>query len=190
MAENLYKKNRISIFVAEKLTPNILSNTDNMKNRLSRMEALRTILIGKDVGSQEEILRELERYGFKITQATLSRDLRRIKAVKTTTIAGFKYILPDNPQYRRPINMAALPMNGNAVGLLSIAFSNNIVVLRTRPGYAASLATEIDSFNLPEVLGTVAGDDTLFAVMSENMSHAEFIETLSKHLPEVANAVK
>ena len=59
-----------------------------MKNRLNRLEALRAVLVGKEVGSQEEILQELERCGFSVTQATLSRDLRRIKAVKTTTAAG------------------------------------------------------------------------------------------------------
>ena len=130
-----------------------------MKNRLNRLEALRAVLVGKEVGSQEEILQELERCGFSVTQATLSRDLRRIKAVKTTTAAGYKYILPENPHYRRPVSSAVLSMVSNTVGLRSIVFSGNIAVLHTRPGFAASLATEIDSLDLAELAGTVAGDD-------------------------------
>lgn len=160
-----------------------------MKNRLNRLEALRAVLVGKEVGSQEEILQELERCGFSVTQATLSRDLRRIKAVKTTTAAGYKYILPENPHYRRPVSSAVLSMVSNTVGLRSIVFSGNIAVLHTRPGFAASLATEIDSLDLAELAGTVAGDDTVLAVMTEGTQPADLVEVLSKYFPEVASAV-
>ena len=151
------------------------------------MEALRAVLLGKEVGSQEEILQELERCGFSVTQATLSRDLRRIKAVKTTTAAGYKYILPENPHYRRPVSSAVLSMVSNTVGLRSIVFSGNIAVLHTRPGFAPSLASEIDSLDLAELAGTVAGDDTVIAVMTEGTQPASLVEVLSKYFPEVAN---
>ena len=69
-----------------------------MSKRFERLEVLRVILSSHNLGSHEDILQELKRNGIEVTQATLSRDLNRLRATKVSTPDGYKYILPENPQ--------------------------------------------------------------------------------------------
>ena len=82
----------------------------NMKIKNSRMEALKMLISSKELGSQEEVLMELEKAGFKLTQATLSRDLKQLKVAKAASMNGkYVYVLPNETMYKRvsqpmPIN--------------------------------------------------------------------------------------
>lgn len=156
-----------------------------MGNRSKRIESLRIILSTKAIGSHEEILKELEKYGWKITQASLSRDLTKLHAAKILDENGYRYILPDNPLYRRTISPEIFPAYLRNSGFLSISYSGNIAVLHTRPGYAGSLAADIDAHKLRTVDGTIAGDDTIFIVMNENVERQTFIDELATLIPAI-----
>jgi len=160
-----------------------------MKDRLNRLETLQVILANKEAGSQEAILRELLRHGFKVTQATLSRDLRKLKAVKVLGRAGYKYVLPENPLYHRTLRPAAVPDFLRNTGFESIDFSGNLAVLHTRPGYAAGLASDIDARRLQTVVGTIAGDDTILLVTAEDADRQSLIDELASVIPAIKSVM-
>ena len=72
-------------------------------------------------------------------------------------------------------------------GFVSIEFSGNIAVIKTRPGYASSLAYDIDNHNFYEIIGTIAGDDTIMLVVREGSSHTSVKQALSKVIPNINN---
>lgn len=155
-----------------------------MKSRSDRMEVLRLILTNTEIGSQEALLKELAAEGYKVTQATLSRDLQKLKAAKVASMSGYRYILPENPLYRRKIS-ADVPEFLRNTGFLGLEFSGNIIVMHTRPGYAAGITTEIDAHRFETICGTLAGDDTILAVMREGVDRQQVIDELSQVLPAV-----
>ncbi len=157
--------------------------------RHDRIETLRYILTTLRMGGQNEILDELARHGFQVTQATLSRDLRRLKAVKMSTEEGYAYILPDNPLYQRTDSPRTVPNYLRPAGFVSLAFSGNLAVMHTRPGYAAGMASEIDARNLPGVVGTLAGDDTILIVMAEGTLRQVLVDGLGELFPAVKSVM-
>ena len=148
-----------------------------MKTKDRRLEAIKMIISGKEVGSQEEVLNELRKEGFTLTQATLSRDLKQLKVAKAASMNGkYVYVLPNETMYRRshkPLSAGEMLSNP---GFLSINFSGNLGVIKTRPGYASSIAYNIDNSNVPEILGTIAGDDTIIIVLREGVDHNALID--------------
>lgn len=155
-----------------------------MKSRNERMEVLRLILTNTEVGSQEALLQELEAEGYKVTQATLSRDLQKLKAAKVASATGYRYMLPENPLYRRRIN-AEIPGFLRNTGFVGLEFSSNIAILHTRPGYAAGIATDIDSHHFDSVAGTIAGDDTIMVIIREGFERQVVTDDLSTVLPAI-----
>jgi transcriptional regulator of arginine metabolism len=124
-----------------------------------RREAVARILRDRRVGSQEELIARLAAAGFAATQATLSRDLARLGARRVASPdAPPVYELPEE---ERRDGTAAL------AGLVRAVASNGaLVVVRTHPGSAPAVARAIDLARLPESLGTIAGDDTIFVAPS------------------------
>ena len=151
-----------------------------MKTKDRRLEAIKMIISGKEVGSQEEVLNELRKEGFTLTQATLSRDLKQLKVAKAASMNGkYVYVLPNETMYRRSHKpLSAGEMFSNP-GFLSINFSGNLGVIKTRPGYASSIAYNIDNSNVPEILGTIAGDDTIIIVLREGVDHNALIDGIN-----------
>lgn len=138
------------------------------------------------IGSQEELAAKLAECGFNVTQATLSRDLKMLKTTKVPTDRGtYIYILPDSNSLKdKLLAKGAVDMSPNfQSGFISLQISGNIAVIKTRNGYAAGLAYDIDMSHSKEILGTIPGSDTIFAVLDENATHEQVIETLSKLLP-------
>lgn len=154
-----------------------------MGKRVTRLDALKIILSNKIVRSQQDIRKELARAGFQVTQPTVSSDLHKLHAVKQKTTDGYQFILPKTEGYRRPIPIEALPEYLQNTGVKSITFSGTLAVIHTRPGYAAGLASDIDSHRLPEVAGTVAGYDTLFVAQAEGIERQQLIDALSRVIP-------
>ncbi len=154
-----------------------------MKQKNSRMEALKMLISSKELGSQDEVLKALAKEGFNVTQATLSRDLKQLKVAKAASMNGkYVYVLPNETMYKRISNPQSVSEMLQSPGFISIVFSGNIGVIRTRPGYASSIAYNIDNSNIPEVLGTIAGDDTIFVVKAENVNEKDLINKLGKYL--------
>ena len=155
-------------------------NIQPMKVKNNRMEALKLIISSKELGSQEEVLRELEKEGFKLTQATLSRDLKQLKVAKAASMNGkYVYVLPNETMYKRIHKPLSATEMMQMPGFVSINFSGNMGVIKTRPGYASSIAYNIDNSNIPDILGTIAGDDTIFIVIKEGVSEGSVIDGLS-----------
>ncbi|MFL5420996.1 MAG: arginine repressor [Myxococcales bacterium] len=127
------------------------------QSKSARHEAIRRLLSAERIGTQEDLCRALAREGFRVTQATLSRDLQQLGAVRVSAPEGTIYELPAAAGK----GTARLPELSDLVA--SVAENDSLVVVRTRAGAASAVALAIDTARLPECLGTLAGDDTIFA---------------------------
>ena len=157
-----------------------------MKEKNNRLEALRLIISSQQLGSQEELLNALQREGYQLTQATLSRDLKQLKVAKASTLSGnYIYVLPNETMYKRVSTASSLREMMQVPGFISINFSGNMGVIKTRPGYASAIAWNIDRSDIPQIMGTIAGDDTIFIVTREGSSHQEVIDALSVVVPNM-----
>jgi transcriptional regulator of arginine metabolism len=157
-----------------------------MKVKNSRLEALRLIISSQQLGSQEELLNALQKEGFKLTQATLSRDLKQLKVAKAATMGGnYVYVLPNETMYKRVQTPSSVREMLQMPGFINITFSGNMAVIKTRPGYASSIAWNIDNSNISLVLGTIAGADTIFLVIKEGSSREDVISMLSEVVPNL-----
>lgn len=155
-----------------------------MKLKADRIEALKMIISSKELGNQEEVMEALAKEGFKVTQATLSRDLKQLKVAKAASMNGrYVYVLPNETMYKRIPNPRMASEMLRIPGYRSINFSGNIAVIRTRPGYASSIAYNIDNSHIDEILGTIAGDDTIIMVVKENVTREQVISGLSAIVP-------
>ena len=142
------------------------------------------ILASAALGSHEDILKELERNGQKVTQATLSRDLAKMRAMKVITPEGYRYVLPENPLYKRTVQPQVVPHFLRNSGFERIDFSGNLAVMHTRAGYASGLASDIDAHKLSNVIGTIAGDDTILVLLREGYTREDLLESFKTRIPE------
>ncbi|MBR1505849.1 MAG: arginine repressor [Prevotella sp.] len=157
-----------------------------MKIKNDRLEALRMIISSQELGSQDELLEALKREGFKLTQATLSRDLKQLKVAKAASMRGtYVYVLPNDTLYKRVTTPHTLREMMQVPGFLSINFSGNMGVIKTRPGYASSIAYNIDNNHINQILGTIAGDDTIFIVIKQGVTQEEVVSALSEVVPNM-----
>ena len=148
-----------------------------MKTRAQRLLTIRRIIERDSIGNQEDLLKKLGKAGFELTQATLSRDLKFLQAGKVPyKNEGYIYMIPgDVNETEQKATDGAFPLNG----FISIEFSGQLAVIKTRPGYANSIASAIDEMNAFEVLGTVAGDDTILLIPREGISREDVRNALS-----------
>ncbi len=157
-----------------------------MKIKNSRLEALRMIISSQEMGSQEELLLALKQEGFIVTQATLSRDLKQLKVAKAATMRGnYVYVLPNDTMYKRVSTPLRVKEMMQVPGFLSINFSGNMGVIKTRPGYASSIAYNIDNNHIEEIIGTIAGDDTIFIVIKQGVTKEDVIDALREVVPNL-----
>ena len=147
----------------------------------TRLEVIKMIISSQELSTQEELLRELKTAGFPSTQATLSRDLRQLRIVKGHGEHGnYIYMLPEQRKYQRVSDTHVTVQQINRLGALSVKFSGNLAVLRTPPGHASHVAYDIDNAQLSEVLGTIAGDDTVLIILDENADRQQVVNTISE----------
>ncbi|HBQ86306.1 MAG TPA: arginine repressor [Syntrophomonas sp.] len=131
-----------------------------MKSR--RHFAIREILAKEHITTQEELCEALRNIGYDVTQATVSRDIKELHLVKVPDQNGYRYSLPENnltltsrERFQRLFRDS----------VINIDYCENLIVIKTLPGAAQSVASLIDSSNFPDIMGTVAGDDTLFSAV-------------------------
>ena len=154
-----------------------------MKNKHSRLSAIRVIIAGQRISSQDALLQQLLALGYECTQATLSRDLKELEVTKEVVAGGeCIYLLPDSPLHPNATTPYGVQMSG---GVVSIGFSGNTAVVKTRPGYARGIAGDIDRCSFESVLGTVAGDDTIILVMREGYTKHDVLIQLERIIPEI-----
>ena len=159
-----------------------------MKNKVQRQLEIRKIIQKGNVHSQDELLAELKTKGYDLTQATLSRDLKILQVAKVPHPAkGYVYAIQgntpnENMQHQNRVNYLA-------DGFKEIQFSGNLAVLKTMPGYASSIAVVIDQANKWEILGTVAGDDTILLIQREGISKKDLVEALVSIMPKLKSKI-
>ncbi|KAB7753196.1 arginine repressor [Mycolicibacterium mucogenicum] len=148
--------------------------------RAGRQSRIVALLSSNPVRSQTELAALLAAEGIEVTQATLSRDLEELGAVKLRGVDGGVggYIIPEDGNPIKGVSGGTERLS-RLLGelLVSTDASANLAVLRTPPGAAQYLASAIDRAALPYVVGTIAGDDTIFVVAREPMSGAELAAT-------------
>ena len=121
-----------------------------------------------------------------MTQATLSRDLKQLKVAKAASMNGqYVYVLPNETMYKRISKPQSVAEMLQTSGFISVNFSGNIAVIKTRPGYASSIAYNIDNSNLPQIIGTIAGDDTILIVIKEGVTQSELVRELKLFFPHI-----
>ncbi|MBE6565779.1 MAG: arginine repressor [Ruminococcaceae bacterium] len=126
-----------------------------------RQEKLLELISKYEIDTQDELIERLRESGFEVTQATVSRDIRELNISKMTTGKGtYRYVLPKQtaPTSNMKFNSALID------ALIHIDYACNIVVLKTHAGLANALAVGIDAMHLENILGCVAGDDTILLV--------------------------
>lgn len=158
-----------------------------MKNKKERQQLILSIVRTQQVRCQEDLVRALAERGIKVTQATLSRDLKTLRITKIATDGNnYLYIVHDSNDVkdmllttnRGPVNPS------KAVGVVSLTFTGNIAVIKTRNGYAGGLGYDIDMSRTPEIVGTIAGADTLFVAIREDVSRERAREVLQRFVPD------
>lgn len=143
-----------------------------MKN--ARQTAILSIIEQNDIETQEELAGKLRDMGIVVTQATVSRDIKELRLLKVLSgTGGYKYATADKAEHG--LSERFVRMFKDSV--LSVDYSGNIVVLKTLSGSANVAGEAIDSMRLPEILGTMAGDNTVFAVVQ---NEAEAVETVKR----------
>ncbi len=137
----------------------------------ARQAALLKLIIDYDINTQDELIVRLRDAGFQVTQATISRDIRELKISKMSTGRGtYRYAPPKDNSALSDIKFS----NAVAGSIMSVQCACNIVVVKTFSGLAQAVAVIIDEMNLDEILGCVAGDDTIM-VVSRNEYAAQWV---------------
>jgi transcriptional regulator of arginine metabolism len=158
-----------------------------LKNKVERFELIKRIISNEVISNQDDLLLKLLSHGMEVTQATLSRDLKSLQVIKVSDMQlGYVYRLPSyemlHPQEREGHTSR---MDFLADGVLGIEFSGNLGVIKTLPGFASSTALAIDESGCKEILGTIAGDDTILIVMRDGVGRNDVIRELVAIMPSL-----
>jgi transcriptional regulator of arginine metabolism len=145
---------------------------EKMNAKEQRLQAIRDIVGAETIRSQDDLLRSLAGKGFEVTQATLSRDIRQLK-VRREYDANRRYI------YTLPASASGAADTPVGAAPLKVEFSGNLAVIKTRPGYAMGIASDIDRSASREIVGTIAGDDTILVIPREGYSREQVAATLA-----------
>lgn len=134
-----------------------------------------------DVNTQEALQHYLLRAGFDVTQATVSRDIKELKLVKTLSDSGdYKYSIPHTMKEKNPLSsMIALFLES----VMNIDYALNTVVIKCHVGMAQAVCAKLDHADFQNVVGTLAGDDTIFVLLRTENDAKEFVQNL-KNLME------
>lgn len=130
-------------------------------NKGQRHIKIREIISKKDIETQDELVEELKKAGFNVTQATVSRDIKELHLVKVPLQDGrYKYSLPADQRFN-PLQKLRRSLTDAFVG---IDRANHLLVMKTLPGNAMALGALIDNLDWEEILGTICGDDTILII--------------------------
>lgn len=145
-----------------------------------RLEIIKMIVSSQELSTQEELQAQLFIAGFPTSQATLVRDLRQLHIVKGFNAQGRNvYLMPADQKFRMVSDTHVTVDALNRLGAVNVKFSGNMAVIHTPPGHAAHVAYDIDNARIDEILGTIAGDDTVFLVLSEDADRAILMDKMS-----------
>ncbi|MBP3353415.1 MAG: ArgR family transcriptional regulator [Bacteroidales bacterium] len=155
-----------------------------MKNKVERIQKIKEIISSTKIESQGQLLDILIEEGYDLTQATLSRDLKRMRIAKVGDgCGGYSYILPGQNVAKTlngPHPSTTVPASN---WFVSIDFSGQFCVIKTRPGYAGGIALDIDAKEAHQIMGTIAGDDTILVILRGGVRKKELTNILKDIIP-------
>lgn len=149
-----------------------------MNQKTQRLSIIRKIIRSEYISSQEELIARLVECGVQVTQSTLSRDLKFMHVAKVPhKEMGYIYMLPNSSR-------GEIVVSTNITdNIIDIAFSGNLCVITTKPGYASAISVPIDSRGISDVIGTIAGDNTILLVLREGFDKEKLMEHLYTLFP-------
>ena len=149
--------------------------------KTDRQEKILKLIKEKVILTQEDLQKELSLLGFRATQSTVSRDIKELMLVKKPMGGGrSRYALPDSGSVRGENRLENLFRDA----VTGVDASGNLVVVRTLPGMADAVASALDGSKRPEIIGTVAGDDTIFVAVRQGKTAASVAERMRALLGE------
>jgi transcriptional regulator of arginine metabolism len=146
-------------------------------NKQRRQFAIKQIITHQGIASQEELCRALRKAGFEVAQATLSRDMKELGIARVNTAEGVHYVLHVESEERRMKSFVGYEIE-------SVDANENLIVVKTLPGRAQGVAEIIDNMHHPAILGTLAGDNTIFVTPTSISKLEEVLRLLQTLLSE------
>ena len=148
--------------------------------KAKRQKKILELIAEKSIETQEQLLQELRDCGYKSTQATVSRDIKELRIIKTLDgLGGYRYSAPLKNESERFDEKFRVIFRECVTKL---DFAQNLVVVKTMPGLGAAAGANIDALQMPTVIGTLSGDDTTLVIMRDTESAMEFCEEIKKML--------
>jgi transcriptional regulator of arginine metabolism len=142
--------------------------------KFQRQSKILELIEKEKIDTQEELSRRLKEWGFATTQATISRDIKELRLVKVMTPDGtYKYTAATT---ENEVSMMGRIRNIFKECVVGINSAQNLVVIKTLPGLGSAAGYAIDAIHHPEVIGSIAGDDTVFVVISDTQKAEAFRE--------------
>ncbi len=146
----------------------------------TRQTEILKIISEREVETQEQLLDELALKGIHATQATISRDIKQLHLIKELTMHGtYKYVISDR---KTSLNFAERLRTIFRESVTSFDYAQNIVVINTMPGLASAAAAALDGMDIPDMVGSLAGDDTSILIMRSTEAAQEFCQIIHEML--------
>lgn len=146
-----------------------------------RQQKILELIQSQDIETQEELVDILKKMGYDVTQATISRDIKELRLTKVLTETGkYKYAVLSGPE----ANITEKLIKVFSESIIKFDTADNLVIIKTITGAAQGAAAAIDSLNWPEVVGTIAGDDTIFIATKENAAAEKIVERIKAILSQ------
>ena len=148
--------------------------------KTGRQKKILELISEKSIETQEQLLKELHDCGYKSTQATVSRDIKELRIVKSLDgLGGYRYSVPHKHQGDR-FDARFRVIFRECV--TSIDCAQNLIVIKTMPSLGAAAGANIDALHMPSVVGTLSGDDTTLVIMRDNESAMDFCDEIHRML--------
>ncbi len=143
--------------------------------------AIREILARELISTQEELCEALRKYGYDVTQATVSRDIKELRLTKIPDKHGYHYALPDVTNPKSSLERMKRVFKDSVI---NVDCSENIIVIKTLPGTAQTIGFVIDAMDNGAILGNVAGDDTIFVLIKPIDQVKAVLEEFRRYIEE------
>ena len=143
----------------------------------ARHDVILSLIENENIGTQEALLERLLQEGFSVTQATLSRDIKALRLIKTPTGDGeykYVYVQKDSEDYTQKYYSIL------SHSVVSVNFAGNMAVVKCYTGMAQAACTAVDNINMDKIVGTLAGDDTIFVLCKDESAAAELKKRIEK----------
>ncbi len=147
-------------------------------SRIERIRLIKEIISSKKISSQEELLNELAKRGYAVTQSTISRDIKHLRLSKTRNYKQQEYYSIESRSIDGKFFDTEKFKSKFKEGVISAKRAGCIIVVKTFPGEAQGTAAIIDGMNFGEILGTVAGDDTIICVADSNNNGEKILKLM------------